>query len=317
MAENTRLKELQAKIENQGAEIRRLMDLMELRDQEQRAHTDQVQADARQRMEQFQNALEQFMQNYSQPHGGSSSNTSSPTSNPLHTAFQVKDIALGFPHFDGHTPVLEWIFKAEKFFNYHHTPDEEQVDIAAIHFEKDVVPWFQMLQRLSAITSWHDLTRALESQFGPSPFDCPMADLFKLQQTGSVSEYYLKFMSLANRSFGLTQEALLNCFLSGLHTEIRRDVVAQSPTSLLRAVALAKLYEDRYSPNQKFQHSTYTQKTQISNASHYLPPQISPKPFPKQSLPPLLPTPQAPPLRNSNVRRISPVEMQLRREKGL
>ena len=53
MAENTRLKELQAKIENQGAEIRRLMDLMELRDQEQRAHTDQVQADARQRMESF------------------------------------------------------------------------------------------------------------------------------------------------------------------------------------------------------------------------------------------------------------------------
>ena len=60
MAENTRMKELQAeiknqgaKIENQGAEIRRLIDLMDLRDQEQRAHTNQVQADARERMEQL------------------------------------------------------------------------------------------------------------------------------------------------------------------------------------------------------------------------------------------------------------------------
>lgn len=95
------------------------------------------------------------------------------------------------------------------------------------------------------------MTRALESQFGPSPFDCPMAELFKLQQTGSVSDYYLKFMSLANCSPGLSDEAILACFLSGLHIEIRRDVVAQSPVSLLRAVALAKLYEERYSPVQQ------------------------------------------------------------------
>ena len=55
-----------------------------------------------------------------------------------------------------------------------------------------------MLQHLSMINSWHDLTRALESQFGPSPFDRPIAELFKVQQTGSVSDYYLKFMSLVN-----------------------------------------------------------------------------------------------------------------------
>ena len=257
------------------------------------------------------------MQNYSQPHGGSSSTTSSPTANLLHTAFQVKEIALGFPHFDGHTPLLEWIFKAEKFFNYHHTPNEERVDIAAIHFEKDVVPWFQMLQRLSTINSWHDLTRALQSQFGPSPFDYPMAELFKLQQTGSVSEYYLKFMSLANRSFGLPPEALLNCFLSGLHIEIRRDVVAQSPSSLLRAIALAKLYEDQYTPNQKIHHSAYTLKYHTTNTSHYLPSNTPPRPVTKLPLPPLLPTCPSLPLRKPGVRKISPAEMQLRRDKGL
>nr|KYP42804.1 hypothetical protein KK1_035786 [Cajanus cajan] len=120
-----------------------------------------------------------------------------------------------------------------------------------MHFDGDVVPWFQILQRLAAVNTWADLTRALESQFGPSPFDCPMSKLFKLQQSGSVSNYYLKFMSLANRSFGLNDEALLKCFMSGLNADIKRDVMALLPTSLLRAVALAKLYEDKYCPAPK------------------------------------------------------------------
>jgi hypothetical protein len=58
-------------------------------------------------------------------------------------------------------------------------------------------------------------------------------------------------MSLANRSAGLSDEALLNCFLSGLNAHIRRDVVAMAPTSLLRVVALAKLYEDKYNSGTK------------------------------------------------------------------
>jgi len=65
----------------------------------------------------------------------------------------------------------------------------------------------------------------------------------------SVSEYYLKFMSLANRFEGLGEAAILNCFISGLKVDIKRDVMALSPSTLLRAVALAKLYEDKYQPN--------------------------------------------------------------------
>ena len=58
---------------------------------------------------------------------------------------------------------MEWIFKAEKFFNYHNTPDQDRVDIASIHFEKDVIPWFQMLQRMETVNTWTELRRALES----------------------------------------------------------------------------------------------------------------------------------------------------------
>lgn len=212
--------------------------------------------------------------------------------------------------------MLEWIFKAEKFFNYHHTPDAERVDIAAIHFEKDVVPWFQMLQCLSAVRSWTDLTKAMESQFGPSPFDCPMAELFKQQQVGTISDYYLQFMSLANRSFGLSVEALLNCFLSCLHVEIRRDVVAQAPSSLLRAVALVKLYEDRYIalPQSKLPFVRRYSQVGFSSASAIT---SSPKVSTNNTLPLLLHAPNIKQLRDANVKKITPAEMQIRCEKGL
>jgi len=222
---------------------------------------------------------------------------------------------LGFPHFDGTTPVLEWIFKVEKFFNYHRTPETERVDIASIHFEKEMISWFQMLHRMSVVQTWSKLTRALESHFGPSPFDSPMAELFKLHQTGTVSEYYLKFMALANRSEGLSDVVVLNCFLSGLNRDIRRDVVAQCPTNLLLAVALAKLYEEKYTPMVQQRSTNYNQRyTSLSSTSTNLNPS---KTTPKQSSPPLLPTPSTPPIRNSNVKKITPAEMQLRREKGL
>nr|KYP59153.1 Retrovirus-related Pol polyprotein from transposon 17.6 [Cajanus cajan] len=173
-----------------------------------------------------------------------------------------------------------------------------------------------MLQRLSAVQSWTDLKRALESQFGPSPFDFPMSELFKLQQTGTIFDYYMKFMSLANRSIGLPDEALLKCFLSGLHAEIRRDVIVQTPTSLIRAVALAKLYEERYSPTIKSDSTPVRRYSPVYSASFNTSQQQS-KPVVKAYLPPLLPKPSIPPLANSQVKKISPAEMQLRREKGL
>lgn len=159
------------------------------------------------------------------------------------------------------------------------------------------------------------MTKALESQFGSSLFENPMAELFKLQQTGSVSKYYLQFMSLANRSVGLSEDAFFNCFISGLDPDIRRDVIDMTPSTLLRVVALEKLYEKKYNPIVKTIKSNFVQRySQLSSNTKY-PAQA--KSVTKTQLPPLLPTPPGPPLKTSNVKRISPAEMQLGREKGL
>ena len=91
------------------------------------------------------------------------------------------------------------------------------------------------------------------------------------------------------------------------------------PLSLSQAVALAKLYEEKYLPSPKpvswfpkYQNTKPYTNASIHNATS------------QKSLPPLLPTPpasqklqpsQTP--RHFPIRRISPLEMQLRRDKGL
>ena len=84
---------------------------------------------------------------------------------------------------------------------------------------------------------------------------------------------------------------------------------------LLRAVSLAKLYEEKY-VTMSVTHSTQfsPRYSTLSSSNHHNNVQ---KNQPRNNLPPLLPTPNVPPVRNTFVKKISPAEMQLRREKGL
>lgn len=122
---------------------------------------------------------------------------------------------------------------------------------------------------------------------------------------------------------GLSPKENLGCFINGLHDEIGRDVKAMEPRTLSKALALAKIFEEKYSTNTKpkqFPNTTrnFSQNNTITNKTN----QVTPKPTdatPKTNLPPLLPTPHIKPfnLSNQNINKKSPTEIPLRREKNL
>jgi hypothetical protein len=103
---------------------------------------------------------------------------------------------------------------------------------------------------------------------------------------------------------------MIDCFISGLTPEIRRDVMIHSPISIVKAVSLAKVYEEKYA-------STKPPKYTSSNSYNYRAPFNSNKPEinQKTNQTPLLQTPPTRPMnstqRNPNIKRISPAEMQL------
>lgn len=199
-------------------------------------------------------------------------------------------------------------------FRLYGTPDPDRLTIASVHLDKNLVPWFQMMQRSHPFHSWSEFTRALELDFRPSIYECPRATLFKLSRSGSVADYYLQFSSLANRVYGFSNDALIDSCISGLSPEICRDKMIHSPISIVKVVFLAKVYEEKYAVNTK------PHKFTSSNTYNHRAPFNSNK-LEKTNPINILQTPPTRPMnhnqRNLNIKLISPTEMQLQREKGL
>lgn len=134
-----------------------------------------------------------------------------------------------------------------------------------------------MLQKAHPFQTWHDFTKALEEEFGPSNYECPRVAFFKLAQTGTLSEYYLELTSLANRVDGLSREELMDCFEWASRRDIpriRRDVKFLSLMNIGNGAALAKLFKERFTPTNKPK-STPTQPKYRSPYHKY--PTINPK----------------------------------------
>jgi hypothetical protein len=60
-----------------------------------------------------------------------------------------------------------------------------------------------------------------------------------LSQKGTIAKYYVQFTALAYRVYGLSNDALINCYISGLTPDIRRDVMIHTPISIVKVVSLA------------------------------------------------------------------------------
>lgn len=211
---------------------------------------------------------------------------------------------LDVPRFDG-SDAHGWIFKISQFFTYHQTLEEDRITIASFYLDGPALAWYQWMHRNQQIVSWTQFLTALETRFTPTAYDDPRGKLFKLTQSTTVAAYLTEFEALANRLEGLSPADLLSCFISGLKTEIRREILALRPSSLSQAAGLARLQEEKQ------------QDITRSNRSRpWQPP--PPKSTSDPSAPPkttagLLPTPPGKP----RFRHLSGPEMDERREKGL
>ncbi|XP_072062044.1 uncharacterized protein [Arachis hypogaea] len=165
-------------------------------------------------------------------------NYSCPWSQPQRVSFDL-------PKFDG-TDASSWIFSVDQYFEFFRVPPKEQIGLTAMHMTGSAIPWFQMSQRTAQFRSWTQLKRAIQLELGPSLFESPRELLFKLQQQGSVSDFYAEFVALDNRTHIEPADALRDCFISSLQANIRCEVKAQCPPSVMRAISLARLYEDKF-----------------------------------------------------------------------
>src|SRR4051812_38593124 len=115
----------------------------------------------------------------------------------------------------------------------------------SFYMKGEALAWFKWMHKNHELRDWFSFTRALELRFGPSTYTNHQAELFKLKQTHSVVEYQAQFEKLGNQVVGLSRDAILNCFISGLIPDIQNEIAIHKPTSISQAIGLAKLIESK------------------------------------------------------------------------
>ncbi|KAF2308907.1 hypothetical protein GH714_023416 [Hevea brasiliensis] len=174
-----------------------------------------------------------------------------PNSSGATSSYTPKMVKLDFPRFDEKEDATSWVCRAEQFFQFHRTPDEDRVEIASFHMIGDAQLWYQVLRRENPSITWDEFKEGFYSRYGANQLTDFFGELAKLQQQGTVQSYQVQFEKLLAKVGDLSQARQVSCFVSGLAPAIRTDVQANRPKSLSEAIALARLFEARNSATGK------------------------------------------------------------------
>ncbi|XP_061356120.1 uncharacterized protein LOC133300572, partial [Gastrolobium bilobum] len=322
MAENTRMRDVTQRLETLEQQTHRL-DMLEqqLRSAElvrEQQHLDLQESNAQlqESQTQIKLALQRILDGQ---HSGGYSHSgllgSGPGSKSNASSSDLgkqRPFKLIFPRFSSGDPT-SWLFSVDKYCQYYQIGDEERLLIVSFHLDDPAACWFRGLSDEGLLPTWASFITALHRRFGPSEFDEPIGALAKLQQQGLVIDYQSTFEAAASKVPGLSATMKRGLFISGLKPRIRRSVLTQRPTDWHEALALAKVFEDQQfdeKPMRPWLARQPTATTPTSQHQFLSPPKII-TPLGLTS------TIQPKPIPAIPIRRLSPAEMQVRREKNL
>ncbi|KAL4192525.1 hypothetical protein AMTRI_Chr06g172420 [Amborella trichopoda] len=107
-----------------------------------------------------------------------------PNREGYNSIYLPKLMNLDFRPFNGMEDPTGWICKADRFFELHHTLEDNKVSLASVNLEWDAQLWYQLLKEEFPIIAWADFKHGLLKRYGPTPFRDFFGDLTKLQQNG-------------------------------------------------------------------------------------------------------------------------------------
>ncbi|KAA8526488.1 hypothetical protein F0562_008310 [Nyssa sinensis] len=184
-------------------------------------------------------------------------------------------LKLSFPKFNGDDPT-GWVYKAEQYFDFKNIAPDQQVQLASFHLEGIALQWHRWWTKFRGPLTWDEFTKAL-----------------------------------SHRVDGLPESFLIGCFIAGLRDDIRLDVKVKQPRTLVDAIGVARLVEERNHLQTKLIPPFRSQSVPST-------PRATPNPTAGVLGPPpnqrMHPSPNTPP---TTFRRINTQEARERRKKGL
>ena len=149
-----------------------------------------------------------------------------------------------FPSFDGSQPKI-WLDKCKNYFRIYQIPDTLWVEAASMHLQDNASKWWQTYKMTYPDVSWQRFSADIQIQFGSDDYRASLNDLLDLKQDTTVEEYTTKFQSL---QYDVTMHGgnydpmfFATHYVRGLREDIRAMVEPQVPTTVEKAVIIAKI----------------------------------------------------------------------------
>lgn len=151
-----------------------------------------------------------------------------------------------FPNFDGTQPKV-WITKCNNYFNIYSIPEHLWVQAASMHLEGNAAKWWEAYKLTNPTVSWHTFCTTIQSKFGGDDYRNAINGLLTLRQTGSVEEYTTEFQAIqydiAMHGGQLDYLFMASTYVNGLKEKIKAMVEPQVPTTVDKAITVAKIQQ--------------------------------------------------------------------------
>ncbi|RWW54012.1 hypothetical protein BHE74_00039429 [Ensete ventricosum] len=147
-----------------------------------------------------------------------------------------------FPKWEDGDPT-GWISRAERFFHFHRIPEKSKVEIVFIQLEGFTIQWYNLYETNHGVPLWRQFKRELLICFGLSEYKNINGQLAKIRQTSTVQEYQSSFERLSNQTRDWSEIQLVREFIEGLNPEIRCEIKARHPRTMIVAISFASVHK--------------------------------------------------------------------------
>ncbi|KAK2994959.1 hypothetical protein RJ640_027863 [Escallonia rubra] len=134
---------------------------------------------------------------------------------------------LVFPRFNGNDP-RGWVRKAEQYFELCPIHEDYKVPYASVHFDAQAEHWYAAYIKPLIRIDWDSFVRDLYARFSVLTGVSVLGEFNKLQQVGTVDEYFNRFKALRAQVVHefkyLDETYFCMSFIGGLRPEIQSRV---------------------------------------------------------------------------------------------
>ncbi|CAH9082507.1 unnamed protein product [Cuscuta epithymum] len=160
---------------------------------------------------------------------------------------------LKFPHFDGNNSSM-WLGKCKGYFTLCQTPEEQQVDIAALNMSGKGEIWVTsyLVDRIGV--DWQEFEADLYARFKDDSEKDVVERFYRCQQKSSIDAYIDEFeelKSIIKRTHPFPEKYFLDCFIGGLKASLKSFVKVLKPSTMAEAIEFARSQEETLSATYK------------------------------------------------------------------